>query len=158
RRHGWKAGLKNVGFDELNRFRDPDWSRPMEIGSYAHGLVTQVSSYGAIVKLGRFYGTLTSGDIRWTGKRTPEAALHVGDVVYVRVVSFADGRDPAAAGTAKLSLEQESGIQGALLAVDNSTGDIKAMVGARDFDESKFNRATQALRQVGSSFKPYVYT
>src|SRR5262249_43946117 len=115
RRHGWKAGLKNVGFDELNRFRDPDWSRPMEIGSYAHGLVTQVSSYGAIVKLGRFYGTLTSGDIRWTGKRTPEAALHVGDVVYVRVVSFADGRDPAAAGTAKLSLEQESGIQGALL-------------------------------------------
>ena len=61
-------------------------------------------------------------------------------------------------GTAKVSLEQDSGTQGALLAIDNATGDIKAMVGGRDFDESKFNRATQAMRQVGSSFKPYVYT
>src|SRR5262249_16301787 len=42
--------------------------------------------------------------------------------------------------------------------IDNGTGTIKAMVGGRDFGESKFNRATQALRQVGSSFKPYVYT
>ena len=57
-----------------------------------------------------------------------------------------------------MSLEQESGVQGALLALDNSTGDVKAMVGGRDFEESKFNRATQALRQVGSSFKPYIYT
>ncbi len=58
----------------------------------------------------------------------------------------------------RVSLEQESGVQGALLALDNSTGDIKAMVGGRDFEQSKFNRATQAMRQVGSSFKPYIYT
>ena len=44
------------------------------------------------------------------------------------------------------------------MAIDNATGGIKAMVGGRDFSESKFDRATQALRQVGSSFKPYVYT
>jgi penicillin-binding protein 1A len=49
-------------------------------------------------------------------------------------------------------------VQGALVAIDNATGEIKAMVGGRDFNLSKFNRATQALRQVGSSFKPYVYT
>ena len=49
-------------------------------------------------------------------------------------------------------------MQGALVAVDNATGEIKAMIGGRDFNLSKFNRATQALRQVGSSFKPYVYT
>ena len=61
-------------------------------------------------------------------------------------------------GTARISLEQDSGAQGALLAIDNGTGQIKAMVGGRDFNESKFNRTTQALRQVGSSFKPYVYT
>jgi penicillin-binding protein 1A len=60
--------------------------------------------------------------------------------------------------TAKVELEQDSGAQGALMAIDNNNGDIKAMVGGRDFEESKFNRATQALRQVGSSFKPYVYT
>src|SRR6202140_5642832 len=44
------------------------------------------------------------------------------------------------------------------MAIDNATGRIKAMVGGRDFSESKFDRATQALRQVGSAFKPYVYT
>src|SRR5208282_6377160 len=51
-----------------------------------------------------------------------------------------------------------SGVQGALLAIDNASGEIKAMVGGRDFNDSKFDRATQAQRQVGSSFKPYVYT
>jgi penicillin-binding protein 1A len=75
-----------------------------------------------------------------------------GDIVYVKIVSL--GPD----GHASVSLEQDSGAQGALLAIDNATGDIKAMVGGRDYELSKFNRATQALRQVGSSFKPYVYT
>ena len=44
------------------------------------------------------------------------------------------------------------------MALDNTSGEIRAMVGGRDFEDSKFNRATQALRQTGSSFKPYVYT
>jgi penicillin-binding protein 1A len=59
---------------------------------------------------------------------------------------------------ARVSLEEDTGAQGALVAIDNATGEIKAMVGGRDFNLSKFDRATQALRQVGSSFKPYVYT
>jgi len=59
---------------------------------------------------------------------------------------------------ARTSLEQDTGAQAALLAIDNATGDIKVMVGGRDFQQSKFNRATQALRQVGSSFKPFVYS
>jgi penicillin-binding protein 1A len=58
----------------------------------------------------------------------------------------------------QLALEQDSGAQAALVAIDNNTGEIRAMAGGRDFDESKFNRATQALRQTGSSFKPYVYS
>ena len=61
-------------------------------------------------------------------------------------------------GKARVGLEEDSGVQGALVAIDNASGEIKAMVGGRDFNLSKFNRATQALRQVGSSFKPYVYT
>jgi penicillin-binding protein 1A len=73
-------------------------------------------------------------------------------MVYVKVLSM--GQD----GKMRVSLEQDSGVQGALMAIDNVSGEIKAMVGGRDFNESKFNRATQALRQVGSSFKPYVYT
>lgn len=49
-------------------------------------------------------------------------------------------------------------VQGALVAIDNASGEIKAMVGGRDFGRSKFNRATQAYRQPGSAFKPFVYT
>jgi penicillin-binding protein 1A len=49
-------------------------------------------------------------------------------------------------------------VEGAVLAIDNRTGQIKAMVGGYSFERSKFNRATQALRQVGSAFKPFVYT
>src|SRR5205823_7746220 len=96
---------------------------------------------------------LTSADIAWTGRKSPQALLVHGDLAYVKVLAL-NPKDH----TAKVSLEQDSGAQGALVAIDNSTGDIKAMVGGRDFEESKFNRATQALRQTGSSFKPFVYT
>ncbi len=56
------------------------------------------------------------------------------------------------------TLEQDSGAEGSLFAMDNASGDVLAMVGGRDFNLSQFNRATQAERQTGSSFKPYVYT
>jgi len=56
-----------------------------------------------------------------------------------------------------VQLEQQPAPQAAILAIDNSTGEIKAMVGGYSFEDSKFNRATQAFRQVGSSFKVYVY-
>src|SRR5207247_3859457 len=49
-------------------------------------------------------------------------------------------------------------LQGAFIAMDPRTGAVRAMVGGRDFDDSKFNRATQALRQPGSTFKPIVYS
>lgn len=66
------------------------------------------------------------------------------------------------AGTSKGSLAQRGGaipyLQGALVAIEPQTGAIRAMVGGRDFNESKFNRATQALRQPGSAFKPIVFT
>ena len=55
-------------------------------------------------------------------------------------------------------LEQSPLVEGALVAIDNRTGQIRAMVGGFSFDRSKFNRATQAHRQVGSLFKPFVYT
>ncbi len=58
----------------------------------------------------------------------------------------------------RATLEQDSGTQGSLFAMDNTSGDVLAMVGGRDFALSQFNRATQAERQTGSSFKPYVYT
>ena len=56
------------------------------------------------------------------------------------------------------TLEQDPAIEGALLAIDNQTGQIRAMIGGFDFGRSKFNRARQAMRQMGSTFKPIVYT
>src|SRR5205814_242086 len=110
----------------------------------------------ALVKLGPYTGSLTMAELSWTGTKNAETLLHVGDIVYVHVLSTTGNSSPVP--TAKITLEQDAGAQGALLALDNATGDIKAMVGGRDYDESKFNRATQALRQTGSAFKPYVYT
>ena len=52
---------------------------------------------------------------------------------------------------------QESGYEGAIIAIEPQTGHIKAMVGGKDFEKSKFNRATQAYRQPGSAFKPFIY-
>ncbi len=57
----------------------------------------------------------------------------------------------------EVSLEQKPNVQAAFGAIQPQTGEVKAMVGGYDFDESKFNRATQAMRQTGSSFKPLVY-
>lgn len=61
-------------------------------------------------------------------------------------------------GTPTLGLAPENGTQGALLAMRPATGDILAMVGGIDFEGSEFNRATQAMRQPGSAFKPLIYT
>jgi penicillin-binding protein 1A len=153
RRHGWKSNLLNVvaNGDSIAAYHHVDWDSDIEPGSYIHALVTEVGPMAATVKFGEYEARLGPQEIKWTRYSSPEQFLKPGDIVYLKVLELN--------GTAsRVSLEQESGVQGALLALDNSTGDIKAMVGGRDFQESKFNRATQALRQVGSSFKPYVYT
>ena len=153
-RHGWKGKLKNVkdSGETIGTYQHPDWEDQPEVGSYIHGVVTATSPVAATVKIGRSDAIVTEADMKWTGQRSPEKILKPGDIVYVKILAL--GAD----GSAKVALEQDSGAQGALLAIDNATGDIKAMVGGRDYEESKFNRAIQALRQTGSSFKPYVYT
>ena len=153
RRHGWKGNLENVLSHgaSLTEYAHPDWDDEPQVGGYVHGLVTAVMPGAAVVKFGRYTATVLQSDAAWTQRKLP-SILKVGDLVYVKVlVLLPDGK-------ARVSLEQDSGAQGALMAIDNATGGIKAMVGGRDFEDSKFNRATQALRQVGSSFKPYVYT
>ncbi len=155
RRHGWRGKLLNVVAQgqDVEKYQDPDWDGEHEINSYTHALVTHVTAASADIRFGQHSATITAADFAWTKlKANLPALLRVGDIVYVKVL----GSEPDA--KARISIEQDSGAQGALVAIDNATGDIKAMVGGRDFNLSKFNRATQALRQVGSSFKPYVYT
>ena len=153
RRHGWKNHLTNIltGGMTLEHYDDPDWDDEPEVNGYIHALVTAVGGASASVRFGRYHASLTQQEAAWTQKKLGEI-FKPGDLCYVRILSLSSD------GSAHVSLEQDSGAQGALVAIDNVTGEIKAMVGGRDFNGSKFNRATQALRQVGSSFKPYVYT
>jgi penicillin-binding protein 1A len=153
RRHGWKGHLENIITAGISpeKYFHPDWDDDTEVGGYEHALVTTVGTGIAMLKFGQYTAALGQADVAWTRHKLADI-LKPGDLCYVKILSLGTN------GAAKVSLEQDSGAQGALLAIDNATGGIKALVGGRDFNESKFDRATQALRQVGSSFKPYVYT
>ncbi|HZD49501.1 MAG TPA: PBP1A family penicillin-binding protein [Silvibacterium sp.] len=153
RRHGWKGHLLNVisGGSDVESFRHPDWNGTASPGDYVHALVMGVLPYQVTARIGQQQVMLTPDDWAWTGFKTAEQFLRRGDIVYVHLT----GQD---GGLLRGILEQDSGTEGSLLAMDNATGDVLALVGGRDFNLSQFDRATQAERQTGSSFKPYVYT
>jgi len=153
RRHGWKGHLENVVAEgsTVDKYQHPDWEDEPEVNGYVHALVTSSGIGIATLKFGRYAAALSQADVAWTQGKI-QNLLRTGDICYVKILMLTPN------GAARVTLEQDSGAQGALLAIDNATGGIKAMVGGRDFSQSKFDRATQALRQVGSSFKPYVYT
>jgi len=153
RRHGWKGHLENVVAEGavLDKYSHPDWDDEPEVNGYMHALVTASGTGIATLKFGKYTAALGQADVAWTQQKLADI-LKAGDICYVRILAL------GANGAARVSLEEDSGAQGSLLAIDNATGGIKAMVGGRDFNDSKFDRVTQAMRQVGSSFKPYVYT
>ncbi len=153
RRRGWHGHLLNVLAGGLNvdTFKHPDWTIPPEPGTYIHALVTGILPYQVTGRIGDRPFMLTTEDWAWTGYRTADQFLNPGDIIYLKI-SGEDG------GMLHGTLEQDTGVEGSLLAMDNGTGDVLALVGGRDFNLSQFDRATQAERQTGSSFKPYVYT
>ena len=159
RRHGWTGHLENVLAQgaTLESYRHPDWAARAQPGDYVHALVTRVLPLEIDARMGPpgqpgSAILLLPQDWQWTGQRTADTLVKPGDIVYLHLSPQMEGGDQRA------SLEQDSGMQGALMAIDNTSGDVLAMVGGRDYALSVFNRATQAERQVGSSFKPYVYT
>jgi penicillin-binding protein 1A len=154
RRHGWKGSLENVVLagQDVSSYKHPDWVQPIAKDAYVHGVVTEVAPKRVVVALGSQQAVLTPEDWKWTQNVDADSFLKTGDLVYVKITG------PAGEGAWKASLEQDTGAQASLMAVDNASGEVLAMVGGRDFALSQFNRATQAQRQVGSSFKPYVYT
>jgi len=159
RRHGWQGNLPNIlsqnsgaqnAPGKLDAYQNEEWRSTPAKGDYFPGLVTAVEPTFATVRVGTYHAMLTPTDFAWTGKKSPSQLLKVGDVVVVSIKEVAGS-------TLHVQLEQQPVAQAALLAIDNPTGEVKAMVGGYDFDQSKFNRATQAVRQTGSSFKVYVY-
>ena len=155
RRKGWHGHLLNaltMG-NIIEQFKHPDWAAPTAPGGYVHALVVGVLPGRVTARAGAQRLEIQPAGWAWTGVKNAEELVKVGDIIYVRVAEGSANEPIVEAG-----LEQDSGAEGSLMAVDNSSGDVLAMVGGRDFYLSQYNRATQAQRQTGSSFKPYVYT
>ncbi len=176
KRRGFRKPKRNVLVEghTLDRFTDPRWTRPIDDGDIVPAVVVSVtpapkaarppagSAAGTLARLapgaarlriGPYYADLGKEGFAWTRRTSAGQLFKVGDLIDVRITKI-----DRAAGTASVELEQEPLVNGALLAIDNRTGQIKAMVGGRNFGVSKFNRAVQAYRQMGSGFKPVLYT
>ena len=157
--HGWRGPLKSIDLGQ-------DWGVPLaDIPAYGDikpwrlavaldvtdtairiGLQPEHDKSGAIVA-NRLTGAVTLDGLRWTGRR-PKSLVKPGDVFYVEPIAGREG---------EYRLRQIPEVSGACVAMDPFTGRVLAMVGGFSFDESEFNRATQAQRQPGSAFKPFVY-
>ncbi len=149
RRGAWRKPTRNV-LDEghsIEGFKHDRWSRPIAAGDVVPAIVTSVDAREvklgtARVRFGRYTATLTKPAFQWTRRTHAADLVRAGDLVEVSVGKLDD-----AAGTATVTLDQPPQYEGALLAIDNRTGQILTMIGGYSFSRSKFNRATAALEQ-----------
>jgi penicillin-binding protein 1A len=159
KRHGWRKSRRNVLAEKhtLEGYRDERWSRPMAVGDVVPAVVMTAPKSGpARVRFGPYHADLARADYAWTRRTAASDLFSPGDLVEVAIVKLPPDNEPA--GAASVTLEQTPLAEGAILVIENHTGQIKAMAGGWNFNRSKFNRAVQAYRQLGSTFKPIVYT
>jgi penicillin-binding protein 1A len=155
RRSGYRKPARNVVAEgrALETFSLPRWSQPMAPGDIVPAVVMAAPRRGpAQVRIGPTTLDLPPAAFAWTRRTSAETLFTVGDLIEVEIRTLREGVPLT------LALEQPPVLEGALVALDNRTGEIRAMVGGFNFDRSKFNRATQARRQLGSIFKAFVYT
>ncbi len=159
KRHGgYRRPARNVLAEgrTLQQFTTDSWTRPLVAGGIVPALVTFVPARGdgrnARIRIASREIDLPRSAYAWTRRTTAADLFKVGDLIEVEVRTL-NGTAPAT-----IALEQPPAVEGALLAIDNRSGQIRAMVGGFSFARSKFNRATQARRQMGSAFKPIIYT
>jgi len=155
KRRGFRKPRRNVIAEKktVDSFKDPRWERPMALGDVVPAVVASVDGPAIHLRAGPLQVTVDKKGFAWTGKATPAQLVHPGDIVETRLLTTDE-----ATSTATGTLEQPPAVEGAMLAIDNRTGQIRALIGGYSFDRSKFDRAMQAYRQVGSAFKPIVYT
>jgi penicillin-binding protein 1A len=157
--HGWHGTVKSIDLGQDWGVSLADIPQLGDVKPWRIAVVLDANDISARIGLqpdrdpsgavgqNRETGSITADGTKWTGKR-PRALMKPGDVVYV---------EPIAGKTAEFRLRQIPEVSGACVAMDPFTGRVLAMVGGFSFDQSEFNRATQAKRQPGSSFKPLVY-
>ncbi|HUK32674.1 MAG TPA: penicillin-binding transpeptidase domain-containing protein, partial [Vicinamibacterales bacterium] len=156
KRHGYRRARRNVLSEghTVEGFKDERWSRPIAVGDIVPAVVVTAPKSGAArLRVGSYHADLTRDGYTWTYKTSAEALFKPGDLIDVEVTKVDDGTKAVG-----VKLEQTPLAEAALIAIDNRTGQVKAMVGGWSFGRSKFNRSIQAFRQLGSTFKPIVYT
>ena len=157
KRHGFRKPRRNLVAEgrSIEQYREDRWERPIAALQVVPAVVVAAGAGRKTVRLkvGRYTADLGREGVAWTGRGAPADFLTPGDLVEVRVTKVDEGH-----AALSVTLEQVPLVDGAVLAIDNRTGQIRAMVGGLSFARSKFNRATQAARQMGSGFKPVVYT
>ncbi len=168
-RHGWRGALTNISIEEnyqeqLSAIEVPSG----KADNWIKAVVLSVSADEAIIETeGGNKGVVPFSLLSWARKnlkdqgignapKNTEDVLQKGDVVLVEKASDKEVKDKKLPENA-YHLRQVPNVEGGLVAMDPHTGKILAMVGGYSFYKSQFNRATQAMRQTGSSFKPIVY-
>jgi penicillin-binding protein 1A len=152
-RKGWRGPVQRLGDVDLEAQALTTWADWTPVpGAWVEGLVTAADGESAQVRVGGETYVLGAKGIAWTGRRRPSEVLRRGDVAWFRLALPAKGD-----GEPYLVLDQEPQLEGAALILESATGAVRAMVGGFAFERSKFNRSTQAQRQVGSGFKPFVF-
>ena len=145
KRKGWRGALTNKNYSK-NWFEGLEkYNLEKSIG-WEISIVREVNKFSAKIEtISNFQGTINYNDITWT-KKELEDLLRPGDIIYVKKINQKE-----------YSLKQLPKINGGIIIMDPYTGRVLALTGGFSFKNSEFNRVTQALRQPGSAFKPFVY-
>ncbi|HEX8409834.1 MAG TPA: PBP1A family penicillin-binding protein [Thermoanaerobaculia bacterium] len=154
KRRGFRRPTRNLVAEGLDpeTYRDPSWSNePYAIDRLYPAIVLDVRKDSMTVRVHRDKLELPAAAWAWTKKKTMNGVLKRGDVVHVLQAEDAKTKERA------WKLDQMPVVQGAVVVIDVKTGEIRALAGGYDFQQSKFNRAVQSRRQTGSAFKPFVY-
>ncbi|MFC2161617.1 penicillin-binding transpeptidase domain-containing protein, partial [Acidobacteriota bacterium] len=140
--------------DEIKLSTFSSWLKPdLSIGKIVDAVVLSAENKIATVKIKDYLGFMDNAKIEWTLTNNLKNLIQIGDVIKVKIKEVDEEKKEM-----KVTLDQEPVLEGAFLAIDPLTGQIKAMVGGYSFERLEFNQATQALRQSGSVIKPMLYT
>ena len=145
KRRGWRGALKNIKYSEnwFDKFKEYQLEKTL---GWEVAIVKKISKFSVTIETeNKENGTIKYDDISWTKKEFKDL-FEIGDVIYVKNIN-----------DNIFSLKQLPRVNGGIVVMDPYTGRVLALSGGFSFKKSEFNRATQALRQPGSAFKPFIY-
>ena len=145
KRKGWRGPLTNKK-NNKEWFKNLDNYELEKSINWELAIVKKINKFSIEVESkSKEKGVIEYKDISWTKKETNDL-LETGDIIFVEKID-----------NGKFSLKQLPKVNGAIVVMDPYTGRVLAMSGGFSFSQSEFNRASQALRQPGSAFKPFIY-